>query len=57
MADITMCNGAECSLKNKCYRHTAPMSFRQSMFAKAPIKDGLCDYYWEIPTKKNKQDE
>lgn len=54
MADITMCNGVECSLKNKCYRHTAPMGFRQSMFVKAPIKDGLCDYYWQIPTKKNK---
>jgi hypothetical protein len=52
MADITMCNGAKCPFKNKCYRYTAPISYRQSMFVETPFKDGLCDYYWETPTNK-----
>ena len=52
MADITMCDGQGCNARDTCYRYTATMGYRQSMFTKAPIKDGLCDYYWEILTDK-----
>tara|TARA_R110000744_G_scaffold297586_1_gene407367 strand:- start:578 stop:736 length:159 start_codon:yes stop_codon:yes gene_type:complete len=48
MADITMCDGVKCPFKDKCYRYTAPiMGYRQAMFTETPIKDGLCDYYWD----------
>ena len=47
MADITMCSGKGCDVKNKCYRFTAPKSeFRQSWFCECPLKDGKCDMYW-----------
>ena len=52
MADITMCTGEDCPLKDTCYRHTAPASeYRQSYFFKPPSKivddEFECDYYWE----------
>jgi hypothetical protein len=37
MADITMCGGKDCPLKEKCYRFTAPKSkYGQSYFFEAP---------------------
>jgi hypothetical protein len=43
MADITMCEGKECPMKQNCYRHTAkPNEFRQSYFMHEPIKQGHC---------------
>lgn len=48
MADITMCEGTNCPLKDRCYRHTAPENpYRQSYFMGVPVKDGECEYYWE----------
>jgi len=47
MADISMCSGKGCDLKEKCYRFTAPKSkYMQSYFTIPPIKDGKCDMYW-----------
>jgi hypothetical protein len=47
MADITMCQGTNCSVKNKCYRHTAEINEgRQSYFTEVPGKDSSCEYYW-----------
>jgi len=47
MADITMCSGKNCPLKDLCYRFTAKKSaFMQSFFVEPPIKDGKCEYYW-----------
>ena len=51
MADITMCNGKNCSKSATCYRHTATANeYRQSYFMTAPvvIKDGkeYCEHYW-----------
>lgn len=49
MSDIRMCVGGECSLKNMCYRYTAPVNeYQQTYFFNPPIKDGKCDYFWEI---------
>lgn len=37
MADITMCVGTDCPMKNNCYRHTAnPNEYRQSYFIDVP---------------------
>jgi hypothetical protein len=50
MADITMCEGRNCPLKEKCYRHTAfENPFRQSYFSTEPYDDKKenCEYFWE----------
>lgn len=37
MADITMCSGKDCPLKEECYRHTAPVNeYRQAYFNEPP---------------------
>ncbi len=47
MADITMCKGTNCPVKEQCYRHTADVNeHRQSYFFAPPFKDGKCDMYW-----------
>jgi hypothetical protein len=50
MADISMCNGQNCPVKEKCYRFTAPKGFRQTYFAETPGKnqgdDFFCNMYW-----------
>jgi hypothetical protein len=45
-----MCSGAECPIKDTCYRFKAtPSEWRQSYFSNPPIKeDGTCDYFMEI---------
>lgn len=48
MADITMCKGNNCPLKEKCYRFTANSNnLYQAYFVEEPIKDGKCDMYWD----------
>lgn len=49
MADITMCSGQDCPLKERCYRFTAPKNdWRQSFFVNPPIKeDKTCDQFWD----------
>lgn len=44
MADITMCSGEGCEMKEKCYRFKAsPNPYMQSYFASPPInEDGEC---------------
>jgi hypothetical protein len=50
-ADITMCSGQDCPIKEKCYRFTAPKStILQSYFAEPPGKTEdskfVCEMYW-----------
>lgn len=52
MPDITMCEGGNCPIKNKCYRHTAkPSEYRQSYFIDPPYEiiqgEVNCEYYWK----------
>lgn len=47
MADISMCSGEGCPLKDNCYRATATPSMRQWWFIPPPIVDGDCEY--QIP--------
>ena len=49
--DICKCSGANCPVKEKCYRFTAPASQYQSYFVIPPIKtteEGKldCEHYW-----------
>ena len=59
MADITMCSGERCPLKQICYRHTAKPSEQQSYFAQSPVLGGTCEYFWraEVNVKTDKNDE
>jgi hypothetical protein len=54
MADITMCSGKGCDLKDKCYRYTAPQGkYMQSFFTIPPIdKEGKCEMFWDNKPKK-----
>lgn len=61
MADITMCNGTGCQVKESCYRYTAPVNEqRQSYFTEVPLyydhDTGMesCDYFWERESNLNK---
>jgi hypothetical protein len=50
MADITMCSGLNCPLKEKCYRFTAiENQFRQSYFQHPPydVSRENCSLFWE----------
>ena len=48
MADISMCEGKGCDLKDKCYRHTANKGMRQSFFMTEPNTTPTeCEYYWK----------
>lgn len=48
MADICMCSGLNCPVKENCYRFTAKADEYQTYFLDAPIKDGKCEYYWGV---------
>ena len=54
MADITMCNGKGCTMRNTCYRFKAARGEYQAYFTNAPHKDKvdednntICEYYWK----------
>jgi hypothetical protein len=52
MPDLTMCEGADCPLRETCYRYKATESeFRQSYFSDLLYnkEEEKCDYYF--PTK------
>ena len=48
--DITICNGLNCPLKEKCYRFTAPKGERMQSWIKAPFKIDKgkfdCEMFW-----------
>ena len=47
MADITMCKGDGCIIRDKCYRYTGPVNpYKQSVFS--PIMMGKpCKHFWD----------
>lgn len=58
MADISMCNGKDCTIKETCYRFTAITNpLRQSYAGFKQGEDGKCDDYWDNrpQTKKRKK--
>ena len=55
MADITMCWGTDCAIKDNCYRYKAqPNSNRQAYFTIAPVeldendKFIFCNYFLDM---------
>ena len=54
MADITMCKGKGCTMKETCYRYKAPKEYYQSYFNESPHdnkvdedNNTICEYYWK----------
>ena len=55
MADICMCTGEGCPMKDSCWRHIAPVDEYQSYFIEVPVdKHGKCKYYWEVKDEERK---
>ncbi len=48
MADISMCDGEDCSKKSTCYRYLAkPNPYRQSYISPDP-RGETCEAYWKV---------
>ena len=55
MADITLCKGGRCPLKETCYRYIGtPEPVHQKYFVNPPYllkgknKEAVCGYHWQI---------
>ena len=53
MPDIGMCGGGACPIKHMCYRHTAKPSLVWQSYIGVYYKDGKCDHYWPLSTRRN----
>lgn len=51
MADIAMCLGGECPVKENCWRHMAPASRWQSYLSTPPFDEDGCEYFWDMNEK------
>jgi len=53
MADIAMCRGTHCPLKEKCWRYNAPADIYQHYISEVPydFKNQCCSEYWERDLK------
>lgn len=52
MPDISMCEGKDCPLKDKCYRFIAtPDKYHQSYFTEPPYENDKCEYFISIERK------
>ena len=52
MADITMCDNTECTLKDNCYRSRAiPNQHRQSYGFFKQDEKGECENFWDLRKK------
>jgi hypothetical protein len=51
MADIAMCQGDECPVKENCWRYMAPSDRFQSYFATPPYTEEGCEYFWDMNEK------
>ena len=52
MADITMCEGGSCPVKDHCYRHIAQTSERQNFFIEPPYSMDGCPEFLAIESKE-----
>lgn len=51
MPDIAMCEGAECPIKENCWRYMAPADRWQSYFGTPPFTEEGCEYFWDMNEK------
>ncbi len=62
MADISMCEGTDCPLKENCYRYKAtPCPIYQTYFVEVPYdhETNDCQYFWDRqpkPVSKKEED-
>ena len=49
--DISKCYGANCPVRNNCYRYTAKQDSLYQSWADFQYVDGKCDYFWENKDK------
>jgi hypothetical protein len=58
MADISMCPGTNCDVKENCYRYLAtPDDYRQAWFGMMPYPPGEeCVYYWPVESEGHGHD-
>ena len=51
MADIAMCSGTGCELREQCFRYTAPISDIQPVISSVPdfpvVKRTKCEFFWD----------
>ena len=45
MSDITMCEGINCPIREKCYRFRAKTNLVQHFFLKTPYEYSHCDKF------------
>ena len=51
MADIAMCQGGECPVRENCWRYIAPADRWQSYFGTPPFTKDGCEYFWDVNEK------
>jgi len=51
MADIAMCQGNECPVKENCWRYMAPTGIWQAYLATPPYTEEGCEYFWDMNEK------
>ena len=56
MPDITMCQGDNCPIKDKCYRFTAHADELWQSYANFEYKHG-CDFFWDNKDKPKKKEK
>lgn len=52
MADISMCSGDECTLKEKCWRYLAKANKYEQSYVEPLCTDGDCDLFWNVESKE-----
>lgn len=48
MADICKCDGANCPLKENCFRYKVKDDIYQTYFLYTPFKNGVCEYFMKL---------
>ena len=57
MADISMCTGKNCKMREKCYRFTAiPSEYWQSYFVREDEEVEKCHMFWNNKGMRNRED-
>jgi len=51
MADIAMCQGDGCPVKEDCWRYMAPTGIWQTYLATPPYTEEGCEYFWDMNEK------
>jgi len=50
MADISICEGEGCKIKETCYRFKAKPNEHWQAYIKPDIKSNDCEHFWNLQT-------